>query len=106
MDARLALVPDNSDTSLGVIKPIAYDDGNILYGMAIGHWTSHTSDGNIHIVLYDDITTIIHEKATGKAIRAELRAAEKDNNGEEIRPDIEYDPKTKRFKEVWPVKEK
>lgn len=103
MDARLALVPNGEDTSRGVVRLVT--DNGILYGRSVGHWTSSTIDGNIHVILNQDVDTITHEVATSKAIRAELRAAERDANGVEIKPIITYDPKTRRFKEVYPVKE-
>ena len=98
MEANLVLVPEVEGSQYGVVSPLPNG------GLSVGYW--NTLNGRIHITLYADVDTIVHEVATSKAINAELRAAKKDNEGEEIKPNIEYNPKTKRFKEVWPIKEK
>lgn len=102
MDTHLALIPDGEDLERGVVKPIVVKNGTTLYGFPVGHWTKSTPDGNIHVILSKDIDTIHHEVATRKGIAAELRAAEKNAQGVEIKPIITYDPKTKRFREVYP----
>lgn len=104
MDTRLALVPDTEDPERGVVKPVAIKDGSVYYGTSVGRFTTNTPNGNTHVILNGDIDTIIHEVATRKGVAAELRAAEKDAKGTEIKPIITYNPKTKRFKEIYPSK--
>lgn len=98
MDTRLALIPDDNDTSRGAVKPVITKGEDIIYGLSVGHWTANVPDGYIHIILSEDIDTIKHETATRKGVRAELRAAEKVAKGEEKKRTITLDPKTKRFR--------
>jgi len=86
MEANLVLVPDADDSKSGKVTPVPN-------GLSVGYWFTR-SDGRIYVNLSSDIDTIVHEVATSKAIRAELRAADKDNKGEEIKPLIEYNPIT------------
>ena len=101
MEARLILVPDEEEKDCGVVKPVVVIGGVITYGLSIGNWTLLKTDNRIHITLYEDVTTIIHETATSKAVAAELRAAEKDANGVEKKTVVTLDPRTKRFKEEY-----
>lgn len=100
MEANLVLVPEAEDNLSGVVTPVPS-------GLSVGYWHTDKINGRIYITLFKDVEeTIIHEVATRKAINAEIRATEKALNGVEIKPNIEYDPVTKRFKEVWPEREK
>lgn len=102
MEARLALIPEAKDTPYGTVKPVEVGkNGNIAYGLSVGSWVVSSVDKNIHITLSADIDTIVHEVATRKGIRAELRQAEKDAKGVEPEKVIEYDPISKRFRQVY-----
>lgn len=101
MDTNFVLVPEEEGKNYGIIKPVDPVSGQ-EYGLSVGHWIVLSSDNRIHIILKEDIDSIIHETATTKAIRAELRAAERDNKGVEIKPTIILDPVTRRFKQVYP----
>ena len=101
MDARLVLVHDEEEEACGVVKPVVVIGGVITYGLSIGNWSLSKTDNRIHITLNGDVTTIIHETATSKAVNAELRAAEKDAKGVEKAMVITLDPRTKRFKQEY-----
>jgi len=106
MNNRLVLVPEEDGATYGTVKPVAINgDGAMSYGLSVGHWVLTAKDNRIYIDLLRDIDTIIHKVATLKSVKAELRAGEKDVNGTEIKPIITYDPQTKRFEQVMPVKE-
>ncbi len=98
MENRFVLVPEDEETTHGMVRPA---EGIVAYGRAVGIWRTSGQDGRIYLDLYSDTDTIIHETATSKGVRAELRAAEKDAKGTERKPTIVLDPRTKRFKEVW-----
>lgn len=102
MDTRLVLVSDERTKDHGTVKTVALVNGNLYHGLSVGTWRLSDTDGYIYLTLYHDLDTIIHETATTKAVRAELRAAEKDAKGVEKKPIIILDPVTKRFKEVYP----
>lgn len=102
MDTRLALIPDDEDPTRGMVKPATITTEGVFYGLSVGRFTTSAPDGNIHIILNGSIDAIHHEAATRKGVAAELRAAEKDAKGKEIKPTIILDIKTKRFKEVYP----
>lgn len=96
-----ALIPEGEDKLYGGVKPVEVIDGQVCYGLSIGGWAVSHLDGNIHIVLREDIDAIIHETATRRGVNAELRQAEKDAKGVEKKPTIVLDPRTKRFKEEY-----
>lgn len=92
MEAKLVLLPETEGSQYGAVVPIPN-------GLSVGYWATH-SDGHIHITLISDVDTIVHEVATREAVRAELRAANKVAKGEEKQPVIEYDPVTRKFRQV------
>ena len=98
MDAHLALIPEEEDKPYGTVKPMAVIDGSIRYGLSVGSWS--ISNGITHVILSDDIDTIVHETATRKAVNAEIRAAEKDARGIDKPVTVEYNPVTKRFRQI------
>jgi len=100
MEARLALIPEAEDGLSGTVKPVTISNGSIYYGLSVGGWVVSSVDGYIHITLIRSIDTIIHELATREGVRAESRAMKKDAKGIEKKPVIEYDTKTKRFRQV------
>lgn len=102
MEAHLALIPEEEGSPYGTVNPVVADNGGITYGLSVGNWTLSSESGNgyIHIVLPADVETIVHEVATRKSVRAESRATEKALKGEEKKPTIEYDPVTRKFKQV------
>ena len=100
MDTRLALLPEEEGKPYGTVKPVEVKEGQPQYGLSIGSWSVSSADGHVHIVLNDSIPIIIHEVATSKAIRAEMRASEKDRNGTEKKPIIILDTITKRFRQI------
>ncbi len=101
MNTELVLFPEEEDKSCGSVVPLVASNGKTYYGLSVGYWLVDDTDNYIHILLREDIDTIVHETATSKAVRAELRAAERDTKGEEKKPTIEYDPITKRFNKVY-----
>jgi len=107
MAVKIILQPKKQDDDLyGSAVPVVYDDdGTALTGLPIGWW--RVDKGVVSIELLPDIDVLKHETATRQAIRAELRAAEKDKKGVEAPIQIEFNPRTKRFKqvEVLPKKE-
>ena len=106
MDNRLVLVPEEEGATYGTVKPVAVNGSGLMsYGLSVGGWSLSSYDNRIYIDLLKDIDTVIHEVATTKSVKAELRAADKDAKGTEIKPVVTYDPRTKRFKQVMPLKE-
>ena len=101
MATRLILREKEQDGDLcGRVLPLVVTkDGETHLGLSVGHW-GKSDNGTIYIDLYSNVDTIIHEVATRKSVRAEIRAAEKDAKGEEHPFHVEFDPVTKRFKQV------
>lgn len=102
METRLVLIPEEEGATYGKVQPLKVNGGNILYGLSVGFWSLSKEDNRVYIRLNEDIDNITHEVATAKSVRAELRQAKKDAEGVEIKPTIEYNPRTKRFKQVYP----
>ena len=101
MASRLVLERKNPEDTYGTVKPLQVVNGSVIGGLSVGTWRLG-EDGIICIDLNADLDTIIHEVATRKAVRAELRAAEKDAKGTEIKPIVEYDPVARRFRQIYP----
>lgn len=99
MPARIILQHRERGNTYGRVVPLLHDkDGEPYHGLPVGHWGINA--GEIYIDLLESIDTIVHEVATRKAVRAEIRAANKVAKGEEHPFHVEYDPITKRFKQV------
>lgn len=98
MDNRFVLVPEEEGATHGRVRPAI---GIVAHGLSVGNWALSSRDGRIYLDLDSDTDTIIHETATSRSVRAELRAAEKDAKGVEKKPTIVLNPRTKRFSEVW-----
>jgi len=98
--AKLVLQPDKASPSCGQVYPAEVVNNKLACGgIQCGHWTR--SGDRIVVHLNDDLEVIIHEVATRKAIRAELRAAERDAIPKELSFEIVMDPQTRKFKKVY-----
>ena len=97
MPTRLALLPSERVNTCGPVVPTA-KDGITPVGLSVGTW--HILNSIIYVEFLTDIDTIKHEVATSKAVRQELRQAEKDKAGIIHPTKIEYDPRTKKFRQV------
>lgn len=101
MDTTFVLIPEEEGKNYGTIKPVDPVNGEVC-GLSVGYWRLLPPDNRIYIMFKESIDTIIHEVATTKSIRAELRAANRDNRGVEKKPIISYDPVSKKFRSVMP----
>ncbi len=100
MTTRLELVKEDNET-FGRIQPVEVTPTGNYHGLSVGSW--YETDGHIYLDLYEPPDTIAHEIATSKAVRAEIAADKRAKEGVEVvRPfRVEYNPKTKRFKQVF-----
>jgi len=97
--AKLVLQEDKDSKDCGQVLAAEVIDNKLTTGLQCGYWAR---DGNrIIITLFDDLDTIIHEIATRKAVRAELRAADKDRVGVEKPYDIVLDVNTGKLSKVY-----